>query len=95
MAVLRRLPTSLPRSLPRPYRMEATVPRNHAPISLRQLGETLGLSLATVNRSLAELRANGTADLRNGRIIIREWEMLSDIGQFQPSYLHLRKPLSL
>lgn len=66
----------------------------HAPISLRQLGETLGLSLATVNRSLAELRASGTADLQNGRIIIRKWETLSGIGQFQPTYLHLRKPLS-
>lgn len=66
----------------------------HAPISLRQLGETLGLSLATVNRSLAELRASGTADLQNGRIMIREWETLSSIGQFQPTYLHLRKPLS-
>ena len=64
-----------------------------APIGLRQLGETLGLSLATVNRSLAELRANGTADLQNGRITIRDWKTLSDIGQFQPTYLHLRKPL--
>lgn len=66
----------------------------HAPITLGQLGEALGLSLATVNRVLSELRAGGLADLRNGRIVIGNWDRLADLAQFDPAYLHLkRQPL--
>src|SRR5436309_5540076 len=34
------------------------------PVSLAQLGETLGMSIATVNRTLQQLRASRMADLR-------------------------------
>lgn len=64
----------------------------YAPIGLRQLGETLGLSLATVNRALAELRTKGICEFQAGRITIHDRTTLSDIAHFQPNYLHLRKP---
>jgi CRP-like cAMP-binding protein len=61
-----------------------------APITLGQWGEALGMSLATVNRVLSEMRATGFADFRNGRIIIRDWERLINFAEFSPSYLHLK-----
>jgi CRP-like cAMP-binding protein len=63
-----------------------------APITLAQLGETLGMSVATVNRTLRELRASRAVDFRNGELVVRDWRRLAEIGQFNPRYLHLKKP---
>ena len=62
------------------------------PIGLNQLGETLGMSIATVNRTLQELRASRAADLRSGELVIENWLSLAELGQFDPGYLHLKKP---
>lgn len=64
-----------------------------APISLVQLGETLGMSIATVNRTLQELRASRTVDFQKGELKVRHWDRLVEIAGFNPSYLHLKKPL--
>jgi CRP-like cAMP-binding protein len=63
-----------------------------APISLVQLGETLGMSIATVNRSLQGLRTSRTMEFQRGVIQIKNWERLVEIAQFNPSYLHQKKP---
>ena len=61
------------------------------PISLPQLGEMLGMAIATVNRTLSELRASRTMDFRSGLLTVRDWPELCAIGQFDPSYLHLKR----
>jgi CRP-like cAMP-binding protein len=63
-----------------------------APVSLVQLGETLGMSIATVNRTLQELRASRAVDFQKSELKIRNWQRLTQIGQFNPAYLHLKKP---
>jgi CRP-like cAMP-binding protein len=63
-----------------------------APITLGQWGESLGMSLATVNRTLSEMRASGFADFRHGQIIIRDWDSLVALAEFNPAYLHLKRP---
>ena len=63
------------------------------PISLVQLGETLAMSIATVNRTLQELRASRTVDFQRGELDVRNWERLVEIGEFDPGYLHLKKPI--
>jgi CRP-like cAMP-binding protein len=62
------------------------------PISLSQLGETLGMAIATVNRTLSELRASRTMDFRSGLLTVHDWPKLCTIGQFDPGYLHLKRP---
>jgi CRP-like cAMP-binding protein len=65
--------------------------RCRLPISLAQLGETLGMAIATVNRTLAELRRSGTMDLREGELIVLKWRELQRLGDFSPLYLHLKR----
>ncbi|MGL9618080.1 Crp/Fnr family transcriptional regulator [Bradyrhizobium sp. U531] len=65
--------------------------RCRMPISLAQLGETLGMAIATVNRTLAELRRSGAMDLREGELIVLKWRDLQRIGDFSPTYLHLKR----
>jgi CRP-like cAMP-binding protein len=62
------------------------------PISLPQLGETLGMAIATVNRTLSELRASRAMDFRTGLLTVLDWPKLRAIGQFDPGYLHLKRP---
>ncbi len=64
----------------------------HVPIGLTQLGETLGMSIATVNRTLNALRVSRTMDFRNGTLTVQNWRKLVQLGQFNPRYLHLKKP---
>jgi CRP-like cAMP-binding protein len=70
---------------------ESTCP---APISHIQLGESLGMSIATVNRTLHELRASRAMDFQNGELIVKNWRRLAELGEFDPHYLHLKKPAS-
>jgi CRP-like cAMP-binding protein len=63
------------------------------PISLTQLGETLGMAIATVHRTLQELRATNTVDFRDGKLVIKDWTRLAKMGEFDPGYLHARDPL--
>ncbi|MET4272243.1 CRP-like cAMP-binding protein [Bradyrhizobium sp. F1.2.2] len=65
--------------------------RCRLPISLAQLGETLGMAIATVNRTLADLRRSGTMDMREGELIVLKWRDLQRLGNFSPSYLHLKR----
>jgi CRP-like cAMP-binding protein len=62
------------------------------PVSLAQLGETLGMSIASVNRTLQTLRSGRLADFGNGQLLIRNWRRLAETGEFDPHYLHLKKP---
>jgi CRP-like cAMP-binding protein len=61
------------------------------PLSLPQLGEALGMAIATVNRTLVELREEGCADFREQTLIVENWERLAKLGWFDPLYLHVKK----
>jgi CRP-like cAMP-binding protein len=61
------------------------------PVSLVQLGEALGMAIATVNRTLQRLRASGTVDFREGTLTVKNWDKLARIGEFDPRYLHVKK----
>jgi CRP-like cAMP-binding protein len=63
------------------------------PISLMQLGETLGMSIATVNRTLKDLRSSRSVEFKEGILYVKNWERLQKIGQFSPLYLHQKKAI--
>ena len=62
-----------------------------APISLVQLGETLGMSIASVNRTLQELRASRMMDFQRGLLQVSDWEGMVELAEFNPDYLHQKK----
>jgi hypothetical protein len=58
------------------------------PSTQTQIGETLGMSLVSVNRNLQRLRKHAPADFKAGKLIVRDWEKLAALGEFDPQYLH-------
>jgi len=65
------------------------------PLTQVQLGETVGASVVHVNRMLKKLRADRLLDHKDGRLIILNWEGLSQAADFDPAYLNLRDPYYL
>jgi CRP-like cAMP-binding protein len=63
------------------------------PITQAELGDALGLSTVHVNRTLMELRSEGLITLDKGCLAILDWKGLAEAAQFDPAYLHLRKPV--
>lgn len=58
------------------------------PLNQAQIGEMLGMSLVSVNRTLKQIRRSAAADFKAGRLIVKNWKRLSSIGDFDPAYLH-------
>ena len=67
------------------------------PMTQAEIGDALGLSLVPVNRTWQELRADRLITLKDGTLVIHDWEALKEAGQFEPRYLHLsvRDPVQL
>jgi CRP-like cAMP-binding protein len=65
------------------------------PLSQTQIGEMVGASLPSISRAFQALRRTRTMDLRNGQLHIHDWRRLCELGEFDPGYLHLRKPSRL
>ena len=58
------------------------------PLNQSQIGEFLGLSLVSVNRTLRSLRAQRAANLRDGELTVPDFKKLADVGDFNDAYLH-------
>jgi CRP-like cAMP-binding protein len=61
------------------------------PITQAEFGDALGVSTVHVNRVLQEMRATGLIELSGDRLFVPDWEALKKAGDFDPTYLHLRK----
>lgn len=63
----------------------------HMPVTQEELGDALGLSTVHVNRVLTELRNGGIVQWQGGgAVTILDWDRLSDIAEFTPTYLSLQ-----
>jgi CRP-like cAMP-binding protein len=67
----------------------------YVPLNQAQIGDSLGMSIVTVNRTVQALRKTGAVDFRNAELTVRDWKRLVELGDFDPSYLHLKRPARL
>lgn len=59
------------------------------PITQVEIADALGLSAVHMNRMLKELRERRLIALEGQRLEILDWDALSSIGDFDPTFLHL------
>ena len=60
------------------------------PLTQELAADALGLTPVHTNRTLQALRETGAVDWRRGRLTVKDWPRLSEIGGFDSHYLHLR-----
>jgi CRP-like cAMP-binding protein len=59
------------------------------PITQSEFADALGVTTVHVNRVLQEMRADGLIELKGERLNIPDWDRLKEVGDFDPTYLHL------
>ena len=64
------------------------------PITQSELGDAMGLSTVHVNRTLQDLRAAGLISLKGGSLSVLDWDGLKHADEFDPTYLHLVRPVA-
>jgi CRP-like cAMP-binding protein len=62
------------------------------PLHQAQIGDALGMSIVTVNRTMQLLRGSGAMAFRGKELIVRDWKHLVELGDFDSNYLHLKRP---
>ncbi|MGN6535616.1 MAG: Crp/Fnr family transcriptional regulator [Mesorhizobium sp.] len=60
------------------------------PLTQTQLADLLGLSVVHINRRLQDLRSTGLVEWKGGIVVIRNFEALAELAEFDPTYLSLR-----
>src|SRR4051812_22039465 len=58
------------------------------PVTQRDIGDALGISVIHVNRVLKELRNNGLMEMRRGKVTVLDERRLTELGEFDVLYLH-------
>ena len=61
------------------------------PITQSELADATGLSTVHTNRAVQELRARNLITWRGTNLTILDWDKLSAFGDFDQTYLHLRR----
>ena len=61
------------------------------PITQAELADATGLSTVHVNRTMQELRGDGLIKTNKASVVIKDWDGLRAAGEFDPTFLHLRK----
>jgi CRP-like cAMP-binding protein len=59
------------------------------PITQGEFADAIGVTPVHVNRVLQQLRAEGLIELSGDRLNILDWDRLKQVGEFDPTYLHL------
>ena len=68
--------------------------KNHSceiPITQNEFADATGLSNVHVNRVLQELRADDLITLKGSTLKVLDWDQIRQAGQFDPTYLHLKR----
>lgn len=65
--------------------------RFRLPLTQAELGDALGLSIVHTNRTLQRIRRSGVFEWQDRHAVVKDWQALSEMGQFDQTYLHLEK----
>lgn len=60
------------------------------PITQRDIGDALGLTVVHVNRTLRDMRSAHIISLQSSTLRILDWVALADAAQFDPAYLQIQ-----
>lgn len=61
------------------------------PMTQTEIADALGLSTVHTNKKLRGLRQAKLVQIRANRLTVLNWDGLCDCGEFDPTYLHLRR----
>ncbi|WP_246215620.1 Crp/Fnr family transcriptional regulator [Microvirga makkahensis] len=61
------------------------------PITQSELGDALGITTVHVNRVFQQLRTDGLIETNGIRLTVPDWAKLKQVGDFDPTYLHLEQ----
>ncbi|WP_445504295.1 Crp/Fnr family transcriptional regulator [Microvirga sp. G4-2] len=59
------------------------------PITQGEFADAMGITPVHVNRVIQQMRADGLIELKGDRLNIPDWGKLKEVGEFDPTYLHL------
>jgi CRP-like cAMP-binding protein len=59
------------------------------PITQSEFADALGVTNVHVNRVLQQMRADGLIETKGTQLKIPDWDKLKQVGEFDPTYLHL------
>jgi CRP-like cAMP-binding protein len=59
------------------------------PITQGEFADALGFTPVHVNRVLQQMRAEGLIETQGTKLTIPDWDKLKEVGEFDPTYLHL------
>jgi CRP-like cAMP-binding protein len=59
------------------------------PITQGEFADAMGITPVHANRVLQQMRAEGLIELKGNRLTIPDWDKLKQVGEFDPTYLHL------
>ncbi|MFC3643833.1 Crp/Fnr family transcriptional regulator [Aquibium oceanicum] len=63
------------------------------PVTQSEVADLVGLSIVHTNRTIQELRASGYVTWQGNQVIVHDWDGLSRLAEFDPTYLNLvRRP---
>jgi CRP-like cAMP-binding protein len=61
------------------------------PITQGEFADAIGVTPVHVNRVLQQFRAERLIEMKGDRLKIFDWDRLKQVGEFDPTYLHLEK----
>ncbi len=61
------------------------------PITQGEFADALGVTTVHVNRVLQQMRADGLIETKGTQLKIPDWDKLKQVGEFDPTYLHLER----
>jgi CRP-like cAMP-binding protein len=61
------------------------------PVTQQEVSDALGLTTVHVNRVLGDIRREGLITMARGAYTALDWDRLQELGEFEPSYLHMDK----